>query len=668
MKKGVRARLVILSIFVFFLFSLLIVQFYKIQITQNKRWQKVANSQHYFTVTEPFIRGSFYSNTSIQKGHPENKQRFVIDIQKYHLHIDPKSIPNEYKKEIAAQLIAFIGVKKEDQEDFHEELLKNSRNRRLALFLDRQTKDEIFNWWREFSKKKKIIRNTLFFVKDYQRSYPFGKLLGQVLHTIRDLKEEKTKRALPTGGLELHLNSYLTGKLGKRRLMRSPKHSFELGEVIKEPENGADVYLTINHNLQAIAEEELEKGVKKSQAKGGWAVMMDPVTGEILAMAQYPFFYPESYQEYFLSPERIEDAKVKAITEAREPGSVMKPVTVAIALQANHYLKNQNKEAIFYPEEKISTSNGNFPGRRKLLKDVTFHRSLNMYMALQKSSNIYMGRLVDRIINRLGNEWYRDQLHRIFEFSKPTGVELPAESFGVLPELGKKHSNGKLEWSVATPYSLAMGYNIQVTSLQMLKAYALFANGGYLVQPTLVKEIIKKEKNELDQVLVDNITTEKIRNFPKVLEDDVVKEVVKGLRYVTKKGGYGHRGNIPGYTEAGKTGTARKIVNGQYSTEKYLVSCVGFAPVENPAFVLVVSIDEPKVMYIPGVGYNNSGGVTAAPIFREIGKRTLEFMGVAPDDPYGYFSGDPRFNPDKAIWLPEVEKLNALYKKWNEGL
>ena len=119
--------------------------------------------------------------------------------------------------------------------------------------------------------------------------------------------------------------------------MRSPRNSLETEEVIAYPENGADIFLTINPYLQAIAEEEIEKGVKRNNAKGGWVGMMDPRTGEILALAQYPFFYPPDYQKYFNDPRMIEHTKVKAITDANEPGSVLKPFTVAMALKANKY-------------------------------------------------------------------------------------------------------------------------------------------------------------------------------------------------------------------------------------------------------------------------------------------------------------------------------------------
>ncbi len=392
--------------------------------------------------------------------------------------------------------------------------------------------------------------------------------------------------------------------------------------------------------------------------------MMDPRTGEILALAQYPFFNPVNYQEYFNDQSMQEHAKVKAVTDANEPGSTMKPVTLAIALKANEEMKKKGKSPLFDPLEKVDTSVGNFRGRKEL-KDTRRHYYLNMYQALQKSSNIYMAKMIERVIENFGNQWYRDVLHDCFGFGEKTGIELPAESCGVLPQPGKKHPNGALEWSLPTPYSLAIGHNIQTTSIQMLRAYAIFANGGYLVRPTLVKKIVKTYADGEQEILLDN-TLNRQASFPKVLDDSIIKEVVKAMKYVTKKGGTAQRADIFGYTEAGKTGTGNKIVNGEYSQNKHFSSFIGFAPVTQPAFILYVGIDEPEVKFVPQIGKIHLGGLCAAPVFREIARRSLEeYLGVAPDDPHGYPVGDPRYDPAKADWAQEISELQEIYDKWN---
>ncbi len=663
---GSKKRLTFVALFIFFCFSLLIAKFYKIQIIEGEKWTAKANNQHYFFVNEPFFRGHFFSNTLLNRRHPEKPQSFVIDVKKFHLHIDPSSIPLEHRDSIADYLIAHLHLTVEEVMDFKSHFHQKSRNRKLAMWLDKETKDSVMEWWLTFAREHKVPRNTLFFVSDYQRSYPFGKLLGQVLHTIQNKKDEITGQGIPTGGLESQFDHYLKGKSGKRRLMRSPRNSFEMGEVIAQPENGADIYLTINHNLQEIAEDELAKGVKQARAKSGTAVMMDPRTGEILSLAQYPFFNPPDYKRYFNDKELIQETKVKAITDANEPGSIMKPVTLAIAMVANEVLKKRGEMALFNPDEKMATSDSHFPGRSKPLKDTHLHQFLNMDMALQKSSNIYMARLNEKIIARLGTDFYRSCLVNIFGIGKKTGIELPSETAGVLPVPGTKHPNGTLKWSVSTPYLMAIGHNIQVSSLQLLRIYAVFANGGYLVQPTLVQKIEKTHIDGTKEILLDNRNQERINAFPQVLKKDIVQRIVRAMKFVTKKGGSAPLADVKGYTEAGKTGTAEKVINGAYSQKHYCSSFVGFAPVKNAAFVLVVTIDEPEYGYLQGVGMQHHGGRCAAPVFREIARRSLEYLGVTPDDPHGYPVADPRYDSKKADWIAETEELKEMYDKWNK--
>lgn len=228
----------------------------------------------------------------------------------------------------------------------------------------------------------------------------------------------------------------------------------------------------------------------------------------------------------------------------------MKPITVAIGLKANEELISLNKEPLFDPEGPIDTQRSIFPGRSAYpLIDRPGHKQLNMYMAIQKSSNVYMAQIIDRVISVMGAEWYRKQLVETFGFGQKSGIELPAETIGLVPRFGKCHPNGALEWSLPTPYSLAMGYNILATSLQMVRAYALFANGGYLVEPTLIKEI-KQDGNVLFR--------HQNKQFMRVLQPSVAKEVVRAMKFTTKPGGTATVADINGYTEAGKTGTAEK--------------------------------------------------------------------------------------------------------------
>lgn len=644
-----RFRVLLICFVVILLFGILILKFYWIQIIESEFWQSKAAKQHFTLINEPFKRGDFFALTRSSLVYPPFKQSLNFDLKQYHLHVDVYAIPQEVKEIFAYELAAQLPEK--NKKEILLQLNHLSKSRRLCRGIEPGKRKELEQWWVNFSKEHKLPRNAVFFVPDWQRSYPCSYLLGQVLHTVQILKDEQTKQAIPTGGLELYFDTFLKGKEGKRKLMRSPRHCFESGDLLEPPQHGHDIVLTIDPILQAIVEEELEKGAIRSKAKGAWAVMLDPYTGEILALGQYPYFKPEEYAAYFNDPLLIDNTRLRAINEAHEPGSVMKAITLALALLANQTLKEQGKLPLFAIHEKVPTANSHFPGRSKPLTDTHLHHYLNFYMAIQKSSNVYVGRIIDRVLNALGHKWYRDCLQDCFGFGKSSGIEYPGENIGLVPTPGKKHPNGKLEWSLCTPYSLAMGHNIQINSIQLVRAFAVFANGGYLIQPSLIKSIGKHSKQP--------------EQPKKVLNEEITQEIVKALRYPVKKGGSAQRADIPGYTEAGKSSTAKKLVNGKYSEKEYVSSFIGFAPATSPSFVLLVSMDEPYYGFIPGYGKNHHGGNCAAQVFRRIGGRSLEYLGVPQDDPGGYPVGDPRRDTSKEAWYKETLLLQENYEKWN---
>ena len=658
-----KKRLVVVSLFTFALLSLLIAQYFKIQVVDGKRWTKLALSQHECVVKEPFRRGTFFSNRADDQ-ETVAPTKLVYDVTKYHLFIDPMALPLLQKEVICDKLATFVDV--DDREKFSQAFYKHSRSRKIATWLDRNQKEAILSWWRPFARSEKIVKNALFFVADYKRSYPYGKLLGQVLHTIREMKNETTGQAIPTGGLEAKFHTLLTGKEGRRLLVRSPLNRLETNQVIEKAENGADIILTIDHTIQAICEDELEKGVAAAQAKGGWAIVLEPHTGEVLALAHTPFFHPENYKQFYNDPNNLDVVKAKGVTDAYEVGSIMKPISIATYLKANEILKEEGKRPLFTPEEKIETTRTLFPGRgRKPLKDGTSHRYLNMYMALQRSSNIYPALLMERLLNQLGPQWYRSTLQETFGFGTITKIELPAEASGFLPTPNHHYTSGAPEWSLSTPYSLCRGYNLMATGIQMVRAYAVFANGGVLIEPTLVRQVVKN-----GQVILDNHLKKRAHRFRPVLSQEIVTEITRGLKYVTRSGGTGYRARIYGYTVAGKSGTAEQVENGAYNTNKHLASFIGFTPANldpatPPRFVLLVSLDEPKAMRLPDGSKNHMGGRCAAPIFAAIAERTLSYLGVAPDDPFGYPYKDPRFDAHRADWLKQTNALKQLYDNWN---
>ena len=358
---------------------------------------------------------------------------------------------------------------------------------------------------------------------------------------------------------------------------------------------------------------------------------------------------------------KLSHTKIKALTDPYEPGSIMKPLTLAICMKANEELIKLKKSPIFYPTEKIACANGKFPGRPTPLKDGRVHKYLNMYLAIQKSSNIYFAKLVERVISTLGKEWYYNQLSEIFSFGKKTGIELPYEDIGFLPQIDKLYSNQKSQWSDSTPYSLAIGYNILVNSIQIVKAYSIIVNGGYDVKPTIVRKIIKNH-----EIIIDNTKNFSLKNRKRLLSKHICEELIKSMKYSTKLGGTSKLADIEGYTEGGKSATAEKNIQGKYNKDIHISSFIGFAPAKNPKFVLLITIDEPEKRFVPNVGKLQHGGICAAPVFKEISKRSLKYLGVAPDDPFGYPYNDHRYIKDKADWANEVKTLSDIYKSWNE--
>ena len=643
-------RLALLSAFIICLFGALFYRFFQIQIVEHEKWTKISKRQYEKVESLPFERGVFYSNTQL-KGAYQHQVPFVVDVICYHLFIDPKSIPDHVKPKLNSALCNLLHL---DEQKIEKEFYKKSRSRKIKSFLEVYEKHDVELLFSHFVKKYKLPKNALYFVQDRKRKYPFGHLLGQVLHTVRDEKDPLSKQWYPTGGLEYAFDKILQGKIGSQKHLVTPRRKLAFAQEIKKASDGAKVFLTIDHNIQAICEKAIEEGVIKAQGKGGFVIVMDPNTGEVLALAQYPFFDPNQYASYFNDPEKQEYTRFRGILDLYEPGSIVKGIICAMALMANEELAKQNKPPLFDPEAKTAVSNPIFAGRSKPLKDVRLHYFMNMNMAIQKSSNIYFARLAEKMIATFGAEWFRKHL-MLFGFGQKTGIELPSEQAGMIPRPGKLHPNGTLEWSKPTPYSIAMGHNFLVTQLQMARAISIFANGGYLVEPTLIKRVEKD-----DQILYVHSPKKK-----KVISETITRRVVEAMKYVTKRGGSSPGADVYGYTECGKSGSSEKIIKGQYSKERHISSFVGFSPVENPKVCIIVTIDEPKKMYIPGIGKNHLGGTCAAPVFHAIANPLFEYLGVEEDDPYGYPKNDMRYDFEKADHLQKLEELRKLYDKWN---
>ena len=361
------------------------------------------------------------------------------------------------------------------------------------------------------------------------------------------------------------------------------RHAFS--RVERPPTSGDDLELTIDLSLQHIAERELKAGVDWSGARGGSAVVMDPSTGEILAIANYPTYNPNAYRD------SSEDSRRnRAVQDLYEPGSTFKMITASAALE----------EKVITPEDQIDVSAGSitFPGRPPIRDDHTYG-VLSFRDVIAKSSNV--GSI--KVGLRVGSERFLEYMRR-FGFGRRTSPDFPGENAGLL-------------WTPRNDSALAsmlIGYEIGVTPIQMASALSAIANGGELMQPRVVGAVRRAGQ----RLPVPH------KAIGRTISERTAAELRSILEAVVEPGGTATRATVAGYTVAGKTGTAKKIVNGSYRGHNdYNVSFAGFVPSRDPVFTIVVVVDSPRKV-------SPYGGVVAAPIFQKIAEAALRHRGVRP--------------------------------------
>jgi cell division protein FtsI (penicillin-binding protein 3)/stage V sporulation protein D (sporulation-specific penicillin-binding protein) len=415
------------------------------------------------------------------------------------------------------------------------------------------------------------------FYPEELRTYPQKRVASQILGYAG-----MDNRGLE--GLERLLDRDLSGRAGSRTIVKD-----SLGRALEvvstRPEiAGKNVRLTIDHQIQANAEAVLADTVRRFQAKAASAIVMDPYTGAVLAMAVAP-----GYNANRFPTTRADRRRNRAVTDTYEPGSTFKLVTVAAALQ----------DGIVTPRTAFRLS----PTLR--VADRVIHEAhsrgtetMNVRRIVEQSSNI--GTIT--VAQRLGEGRLSSWIDR-FGFGKPTGIDFPGESAGFALPLD--------QWSGSTIGTVPIGHGIAVTPIQMARAYAAVANGGRLVQPYLVER-------------VDGVSTVPTRGR-RIISRAVSEEVLDMLRGVVREG-TGTEAAVPGYTVAGKTGTAAKIdPSGRYSTTRYVASFVGLVPAMRPRLVVMVMVDEPRASIW--------GGVVAAPAFKDIARFNLQHLEIPPDAP-----------------------------------
>jgi cell division protein FtsI (penicillin-binding protein 3) len=351
---------------------------------------------------------------------------------------------------------------------------------------------------------------------------------------------------------------------------------------------GNNLVLTLDRRIQYTTEKALAQGVAKYNAAGGMAMVIRPQTGEILAMAQLPALDPNQPANF-----SDEARRNRLLTDCVEPGSTYKIFTVASALDAQ----------VVKAADRYHCENGTYAlSAKEVIHDAHPYGALTVQQIIQKSSNIGAA----KIANKLGSPKF-DYYLRCFGFGRRSGITFPGETAGLLKNL-------KVLRSAIDRATLAFGQGVSVTMLQMTLALSAMGNDGVMMEPLLVKEVVSPQGQKLQEF--------QPRPLRRVLSQDSARQMLAIMETVTQEGGTAKNMAPEGFTAAGKTGTAQKIVNRTYSHSKFYAWFIGLVPADKPVLAITVMVDEPKGAYY--------GGVVAAPIFKEIGGEALRVLGYYP--------------------------------------
>ncbi|MEX0721382.1 MAG: penicillin-binding transpeptidase domain-containing protein [Balneolaceae bacterium] len=406
--------------------------------------------------------------------------------------------------------------------------------------------------------------------ENYRRKYTFGSLSAHALGFVNHEMEGRI-------GLESYYNGELKGEDGIRQVRRDPfNRIFEyVGAPKRLPRDGYSLHTTIDAYLQAILEDELQAGVEKNRATYGTGIIMDPKTGAVKAIANYPTYDPNF-------PGSGENRRNFAISDMMEPGSTFKLVTAIAAVE---------QSAVTFDEVFKTPANGEVVIHNLTLRDHIPLGNLNFQEVIQKSSNIATAEIAMRLKPEVFYQYARN-----LGFGTSTHVDLSGEESG---RLAKPY-----DWSLVTLPWMSHGYEIQVTPLQIAQAYAAFANDGLLMRPYLVERIEDGKGN--------NVKEHKPIEIRRVARASTLEKLLPVFESVVTDSGTGEYAQVEGLAIAGKTGTAKKVINGKY-TNNYRGSFVGFFPLDDPKYVCFILLDEPKT--------SAYGGYTAGPVFKNIATR-----------------------------------------------
>ena len=561
--KGIHKREKIVLLIVIFCFIVIIFKVFYIQVIDYKKLNSLANSLWSRKLPIEADRGRIYTKDGTVIADNLTTVSLVF-------------IPNQVKEKdkVATDIAEILNV---DKSVIEEHLYKKSSIERVhpeGRRLSYEIADKI----------NSLNYDGVYLVKESKRYYPYNNLMSHILGFVGIDNQGLS-------GLELQYDEYLTGASGAIEYFSDAKgNRLQKEDVYVQPENGMDIYLTVNSELQTSMERELDNVMLKYNADGAWSIAMDPNTGEILAMSSRPNFNPNNYQAY--TTEQLN--RNLAIWSSYEPGSTFKIVTLATAIE----------EKVVDIEKDTFNDSGsvNVDGARIKCWKRGGHGHQTFLEVVQNSCNpgfVELGQ-------RLGKETLFKYINN-FGFGSKTGIDLNGEGSGILFNINKV---GPVELATT-----AFGQGVSVTALQQITAVSAVINGGTLYKPYIVKSIVEHETGEI----IKENNPQEVR---KVISEDTSKQVRYALESVVALG-TGRNAYIENYRVGGKTGTAQKVNNGVYMTGNYIVSFIGFLPADNPKVVVYVAIDNPK-------GVTQYGGTIAAPIAKNILTDAISALNIEP--------------------------------------
>ena len=552
-------RVIFVSFFILFSFILIVGRMFQLQVLKKEQLYKLAARQQMSQIPLVPKRGTIYD---------QNMNELAVSIEVDSVYAESKKIVD-----VERAVWEISNVLQSDPKELRDKL----KGQRSFEWIQRKISPK------EAEAMRSLRLSGIHFLKENKRFYPQSHLAAHVIGFV----------GLDSKGLEGIEYQYDALLNGKQNVLTTEKDAMGRGIMTdggprEKEEHYKNIILTLDKQIQHIAETELSQSVQRWGAKGGMVIVMDPRSGKILALTSYPFFNPNQYLQY-----RSKSWRNRAISDVFEPGSMFKAFLAAAVLE----------EKVVRPTDSFFCENGSYTVYDRTIRDTSKHGWLSFQQIIKVSSNIGAAKAAEKI--------GKDRFYRYlcdFGFGEKTGIGLPGEAKGIF-----QHPR---YWAPVTLHTIAFGQGIAVTGIQMVAALSAIVNGGTLMKPYVVEKMTDEK-----EVVVQSFKPEPIR---RVISEETSRTVLSLLKTTTEKGGTGEQAVPQGYEVGGKTGTAQKVDSllGGYSEDKYVSGFMGFAPVDEPKIVVLVVIDEPQ-----GANY---GGVVAAPVFRGVVEKVLPYLQVFP--------------------------------------